>query len=73
MRATIEDACTRSLSLRESVRVARITRRESGALVARSRGKPYVITDGGEPTISEGAPSWPTGARRGAMVAVKKG
>jgi hypothetical protein len=53
-RRTIEDSCNRSLLLRETCSAARITMRESRALVARSRGKPYLATEGGKPIIREG-------------------
>jgi hypothetical protein len=52
-RRLIEDCCNRALSLRETCSAARITMRESRALVARSRGKPYLATEGGKPIIRE--------------------
>jgi hypothetical protein len=53
-RSTIEDLCDRTRVLREAYNAARITLRESRALVARSRGKPYLATEGGRPIIREG-------------------
>jgi len=53
-RSKIEDLCNRSRRLREAYNSARITMRESRALVARSRGKPYLATEGGRPIIREG-------------------
>lgn len=53
-RRMIEDCCDRALSLRETYSAARITMRESRALVARSRGKPYLAAEGGKPIIREG-------------------
>jgi hypothetical protein len=50
-RALIEDWCNRSRSLQEAVSAARDTVRESRALVARSRGKPYLATANGERTV----------------------
>lgn len=52
-RRMIEDCCTRALSLRETCSAAQTTMRESRALVARSRGKPYLATEGGKPIIRE--------------------
>jgi hypothetical protein len=52
-RRRIEDMCTRSLSLRETFSAARATMRESQALVARSRGKPYLAAEGGHRIIRE--------------------
>jgi hypothetical protein len=43
----------RSRSLREAVSAARLTVRESQALVARSRGKPYLATAGGRKVIPD--------------------
>lgn len=54
IRATIEAACDRHRSLRETLHSARRTVRESRALVAKSQGKPYLATERGEPTIGRG-------------------
>lgn len=51
LRATVERWCERSRSLQEAVSAARVTVRESRALVARSRGKPYLAAEYGETTI----------------------
>jgi hypothetical protein len=53
-RSNIEDLCNRSRMLHETYNAARATIRESRALVARSRGKPYLATEGGRPIIGEG-------------------
>jgi hypothetical protein len=53
-RSEVEKLCDRSRVLGESYSAARITMRESRALVARSRGKPYLATEGGRPVIREG-------------------
>lgn len=53
-RSQVEDLCDRSRSLREASNAARVTVRESRALVARSRGKPYLATDRGQQVIREG-------------------
>ena len=55
LRTTIEDWRTRLLLLREAYLAARVTMRESRALVARSRGRPYLATEGGQRTIREDA------------------
>jgi hypothetical protein len=52
-RNMIEDTCNRSRALHETYSAARITMRESRALIARSRGKPYLATEGGRPIIRE--------------------
>jgi hypothetical protein len=52
-RTQIEDLCDRSRSLREVHAAASITVRESRALVARSRGKPYLAVDRGQQVIRE--------------------
>jgi hypothetical protein len=53
-RSTIEDLCDRSRALHETYSAARITMRESRALIARSRGKPYLATEAGRSIIREG-------------------
>ena len=50
-RTTVERMCDRYLSLREAIAAAKITVRESRALVALSRGRPYLATEMGERTI----------------------
>jgi hypothetical protein len=52
-RTQIEDLCDRSRSLREVHTAASMTVRESRALVARSRGKPYLAVDRGQQVIRE--------------------
>jgi hypothetical protein len=54
LRSMVEDWRTRSLSLLETFTAARVTMRESRALVARSRGRPYLATDRGRRVIREG-------------------
>jgi uncharacterized protein DUF6894 len=51
MRTTVERMCDRYRSLREAMAAARVTVRESRALVALSRGRPYLATELGERTI----------------------
>jgi hypothetical protein len=53
-RNNVEDLCNRSRVLQETCNAARITMRESRALVARSRGKPYLATEGGRAIIRDG-------------------
>src|SRR5215472_3443658 len=53
LRSIIEDLRIRSLLLREAYMAARITVREARALVARSRGRPYLAADAGQRTIRE--------------------
>jgi hypothetical protein len=52
-RSKVEDLCNRSRSLREAYSAARATVRESRALVAWSRGKPYLAVDRGQKVIRE--------------------
>lgn len=52
-RSKIEDLCNRSRSLREACSAASVTVRESRALVALSRGKPYLATEAGQRVIRE--------------------
>jgi hypothetical protein len=52
-RSKVEDLCNRSRSLREACTAASETVRESRALVAWSRGKPYLATDRGQKVIRE--------------------
>jgi hypothetical protein len=51
MRKTVEQVSDLSRSLREAMASARVTLRESRALVALSRGRPYLATEMGERTI----------------------
>lgn len=51
LRQLIESFCSRQLALKEAVHAARATVRESRALVALSRGKPYLATRFGEHVI----------------------
>lgn len=50
-RSTVERLSNAYRSWQETVHAARVTMRESRALVARSRGKPYLATFAGERTI----------------------
>jgi len=56
LRETVERSNDSLLGLHETLSSARATLRESRALVARSRGKPYLVTEGGEPTIRTSPP-----------------
>ena len=51
LRTMVAELSDRVRSLKEVVGAARITVRESRALVARSRGRPYLATHSGERTI----------------------
>ena len=51
-RETIVDLCDRRRSLKEARSAAAATMRESKALVARSRGKPYLAAAFGQRTIT---------------------
>jgi hypothetical protein len=51
LRATVETSCDRLRDFKQTMSAARATLRESRALVARSRGKPYLATVGGELTV----------------------
>lgn len=53
-RAVIEGWCDRARSLQEAISTARATVQESQALVARSRGKPYLAATNGKRTIRGG-------------------
>jgi hypothetical protein len=70
-RSRIEDLCNRSRVLQETYSVARITMRESRALVARSRGKPYLATEDGRATIREDDEHDAGRARHAGRVVVK--
>jgi hypothetical protein len=50
-RETIVDLCDRYRTLKEALGAATVTMRESRALVARSRGKPYLVAAFGQRTI----------------------
>jgi hypothetical protein len=63
VRATVEASCATIRSARETVSAAHATMRESRALVARSRGKPYLAVERGEPTIRSIKPA-PQGESR---------
>jgi hypothetical protein len=51
MRSAIEGFCERRRSWLETICEAHATTQEARALVARCRGKPYLATRSGEPTI----------------------
>jgi len=51
VRATVEASCESIRSARETVSAAQATLRESRALVAISRGKPYLAAERGESTV----------------------
>jgi hypothetical protein len=51
LRATVEQAAENERAFKEALAAVRATLRESRALVARSRGKPYLATFAGEPTV----------------------
>jgi hypothetical protein len=52
LRTSVERSCDRARDFKQTLSAARATVRESRALVARSRGKPYLATDKGKPTIA---------------------
>lgn len=52
-RALITESCERFRSLKEAEHAARRTISEARALVARSRGKPYLATEAGRKTIRD--------------------
>jgi|SRR6516164_4375761 hypothetical protein len=52
LRANVERGCDTLRDFRQAMSAARATIQESRALVARSRGKPYLATDRGKPTIA---------------------
>jgi hypothetical protein len=70
-RTRIEEVCDRSRVLQETYNAARITVRESRALIARSRGKPYLVTEGGQPTIRDSDEDDRGGARHVGRAAAK--
>jgi hypothetical protein len=65
LRTSVERWSNTLRDCKEAVSAARATVRESRALVARSRGKPYLATDRGEATIRTNLPDAPSGNRRG--------
>jgi hypothetical protein len=54
LRTGLEAIYDRQRSLKEAMHEARATARESRALVAQSRGKPYLATDRGRSTMRSG-------------------
>jgi hypothetical protein len=54
LRAGLETIYDRQRSHKEAMHEARATARESRALVAQSRGKPYLATDRGRSTVRSG-------------------
>lgn len=64
VRATVEARCETIRSARETVSAAHAIMRESRALVALSRGKPYLAVERGEPTIRSTKPAPQGGSRR---------
>jgi len=57
LRETIELSCEIVGGFRQIMSAARATMRESRALVAISRGKPYIVTEAGQPTITPDPPT----------------
>jgi hypothetical protein len=53
VRRTIQHLCDSYRSLKEVIHAAQATLRESRALVALSRGQPYLVTDSGVRTIRD--------------------
>jgi hypothetical protein len=51
LRSLVEKASEKKRALKDVVYAARLTLRESQSLLARSRGKPYLIAENGEVTI----------------------
>ena len=51
LRSLVEKASEKKRALKDVVYAARLTLRESQSLLARSRGKPYLIAENGEITI----------------------
>lgn len=52
LRTHVERGCDTLRDVKQAMAAARATIQESRALVARSRGKPYLATDRGKPTIA---------------------
>jgi hypothetical protein len=65
LRSGVERWCKTLRDFKETMSAARATVRESRALVARSRGKPYLATEGGERTIRTSKPAARDGNRPG--------
>ena len=57
LRTSVEQCCDRMRDFKQAMCAARATLQESRALVARSRGKPYLATDRGQPTLAVSVPS----------------
>ena len=53
LRADVEKVSERKRALKDVIHAACLTLRESQSLLARSRGKPYLIAENGEITIRE--------------------
>jgi hypothetical protein len=51
LRTAVEQGCDKLRDFKQAMAAAHATVRESRALVARSRGKPYLATDRGQPII----------------------
>lgn len=64
LRMTVEASSGSIRATREIISAARATIREARALVAISRGKPYLAAQGGEPTIRSGPPPTQHAKRR---------
>jgi hypothetical protein len=56
LRTTVERSCDTVRGVKQAMSAARDTVREARALVARSRGKPYLATEAGRPTIRTSPP-----------------
>ncbi|MBV8823614.1 MAG: hypothetical protein JO220_01300, partial [Hyphomicrobiales bacterium] len=52
LRTHVERGCDTLRDYKQAMCAARATVQESRALVGRSRGKPYLATDGGKPTMA---------------------
>jgi hypothetical protein len=52
LRTNVERCCDTMRDFKQAMSAARATVQESRALVARSRGKPYLATDAGKPTMA---------------------
>jgi len=64
LRSTVERGCDRLRDFKQAMCAAQATVRESRALVARSRGKPYLATERGKPTIAATRQSQETSGKR---------
>ena len=56
LRTTVERSSETVHDVKQAMSAARDTMREARALVARSRGKPYLATEAGQPTIRTSPP-----------------